>query len=191
MRAPTPTAAAELAVPVRADLLAQVRQMGHRAERCAARTVERAGERLEALLRHWPEREELLAPQQQRLDDLAERLPRALRQRLDRARAELARDAGALRPQLLNNALARARERLATTWRMAELVHPERPLQRGFARIESGDGRTLTSAAAARAAGRLNIHFADGAVPAFVEGAVEPRRPSRHMKEQPGQPKLL
>jgi exodeoxyribonuclease VII large subunit len=191
MRAPTPTAAAELAVPVRADLLAQVRQMGHRAERCAARTVERAGERLEALLRHWPEREELLAPQQQRLDDLAERLPRALRQRLDRARAELARDAGALRPQLLNNALTRARERLASAWRMAELVHPERPLQRGFARVESGDGRTLTSAAAARAAGRLNILFSDGAVPAFVEGGVETKRTSRHMKEQPGQPKLL
>ncbi len=191
MRAPTPTAAAELAVPVRADLLAQVRQMGLRAERCAARTVERAGERLEALLRHWPEREELLAPQQQRLDDLSERLPRALRQRLDRARAELARDSGALRPQLLNSALARARERLGSVWRMAELVHPERPLKRGFARIESGEGRTLTSAGAARAASRLNIHFSDGAVAAFVEGAVEARRTSRHMKEQPGQPKLL
>ncbi len=192
MRAPTPTAAAELAVPVRADLLAQVRQMGHRAERCASRTVERAGERLEALLRHWPEREDLLAPQQQRLDDLAERLPRALRQRLDRARAELARDSGALRPQLLNNALVRARERLASAWRMAELVHPERPLQRGFARIESRDGRTLTGSAAARSAGQLNIVFADGAIPALVEGAaVETRRRSGHMKEQPGQPKLL
>jgi exodeoxyribonuclease VII large subunit len=42
MRAPTPTAAAELAVPVRADLLATIRQLGHRTERCAARTVERA-----------------------------------------------------------------------------------------------------------------------------------------------------
>jgi exodeoxyribonuclease VII large subunit len=75
---------------------------------------------------------------------------------------------------------------------MAELVHPERPLQLGFARIESGDGKTLTTSAAARAAGRLNILFADGAVPALVEGAVvEPRRRSGHMKQQSGQPKLL
>jgi exodeoxyribonuclease VII large subunit len=191
VRAPTPTAAAELAVPVRSDLLAAVRELGHRAERCAARTVERSGERLEALLRHWPEREELLAPQQQRLDDLAERLPRALRQRLDRARAELARDAGALRPQLLANRLTRSRERLASLWRMAELVHPERPLARGFARIETRDGRTLTTADAARAAARLNIVFADGPVPALVEGKVEPPRRRSHMSSQTGQPKLL
>ena len=191
VRAPTPTAAAELAVPVRSDLLAAVRELGHRAERCAARTVERSGERLEALLRHWPERAELLAPQQQRLDDLAERLPRALRQRLDRARAELARDAGALRPQLLANRLTRSRERLASLWRMAELVHPERPLARGFARIETRDGRTLTTADAARAAARLNIVFADGPVPALVEGKVEPPRRRSHMSSQTGQPKLL
>ena len=191
VRAPTPTAAAELAVPVRSDLLAAVRELGHRSERCAARTVERSGERLEALLRHWPEREELLAPQQQRLDDLAERLPRALRQRLDRARAELARDAGALRPQLLANRLTRSRERLASLWRMAELVHPERPLARGFARIETRDGRTLTTADAARAAARLNIVFADGPVPALVEGKVEPPRRRSHMSSQTGQPKLL
>ena len=45
-RAPTPTAAAELAVPVRAELMAQVQSLGARAERCARRTHERLGERL-------------------------------------------------------------------------------------------------------------------------------------------------
>ncbi len=101
VRAPTPTAAAEIAVPVRAELLAQVRELGARAERCARRTAERAGEQLAALLRHWPEREALLAPQRQRLDELAERLPRALAGRLDRARGDLGRAGGALRPALL------------------------------------------------------------------------------------------
>src|SRR5690606_18802171 len=62
MRAPTPTAAAELAVPVRAELAALVRELGARAERMARRTAERGGEQLQALLRHWPAREELLAP---------------------------------------------------------------------------------------------------------------------------------
>jgi exodeoxyribonuclease VII large subunit len=89
MRAPTPTAAAEIAVPVRAELLAQLRQSGLRMERCARRAGERAAECLEQALRRWPEREALLAPQQQRLDELAERLPRALSARLGHARADL------------------------------------------------------------------------------------------------------
>lgn len=189
VRAPTPTAAAELAVPVRGELLAQVRQMGLRAERCASRTAERAGERLEALLRHWPEREDLLAPQQQRLDDFAERLPRALGGRLDRARAELGRAGGALRPGLLTQRLERARERLASFARMRELVNPDRPLQLGFARVEDKDGQTLTSAAAARAAGRLSLVFADGPLPASVDGALERAAPKRHIAAKADAPK--
>ncbi len=186
VRAPTPTAAAELAVPVRADLLATIRQFAHRAERCAARTVERAGERFEALLRHWPEREELLAPQQQRLDDLADRLPRALRGRLDRAQAELGRAGGALERKL-----ERASERLASLARMRELVNPDRPLSRGFARVEDRTGHTLTNAASARRALSLTLHFADGAVAATVDGALERPAPKRHIPPKPEQPKLL
>jgi len=191
MRAPTPTAAAELAVPVRAELLAQIRQYGHRAERCASRTAERCGERFEALLRHWPAREELLAPQQQRLDDLADRLPRGLRGRLDRARAELGRAGGALRPGLLTQRIERGRERLAGLARMAELVHPERPLKRGFARVEDRTGHTLTDAAAARRALSLTLHFADGEVAATVDGTLERPPARRHIPARPEQPKLL
>ncbi len=191
VRAPTPTAAAEIAVPVRADLLATIRQLGHRTERCAARTVERSGERLEALLRHWPEREDLLAPQQQRLDDLADRLPRALRGRLDRARAELGRAGGALRPSLLERKLERASERLASLARMRELVNPDRPLSRGFARVEDRTGHTLTNAASARRALSLTLHFADGEVAATVDGALERPAPKRHIPPKSEQPKLL
>jgi exodeoxyribonuclease VII large subunit len=176
---------------VGAELIAQIRQLGHRAERCASRTAERAGERFEALLRHWPEREELLAPQQQRLDDLAERLPRALRSRLDRARGELGHASGALRLTLLERKIERGRERLASLARMAELVHPERPLKRGFARVEDRTGHTLTSAAAARRALSLNLVFADGAVHATVAAPVERPAQKRHIAPKQEQPKLL
>jgi len=191
MRAPTPTAAAEMAVPVRADLLTAVRELGARAERCARRNLERSGEQLQALLRHWPARDALLAPQQQRLDELAERLPRALRSRLDRARGELGHAAGALRPGLLVAAHARARERLDALWRVGQLAHPNRPLERGYARIEDRDGHTLISAAAAREAKLLRLNFRDGAVDAAVAGAVE--RPGRaaYLKAKADQPKLL
>ncbi|MEA3009769.1 MAG: exodeoxyribonuclease large subunit [Sphingomonadales bacterium] len=196
VRAPTPTAAAEMAVPVRGDLLGQLRELGHRIERCSRRALERAGEQLEASLRRWPEREALLAPQRQRLDDLADRLPRGLRTELSHARAALNQAAGALRPGLLNATHARAKERLEALWRVAQLAHPNRPLDRGYARIEDGAGKTLISAAAARAAGRLRLIFGDGDVAASVEGqarATPVERPRRASYGKPTveQPKLL
>src|SRR3954469_21952452 len=181
VRAPTPTAAAEMAVPVRGDLLGQLRELGFRVERCVRRALERAGEQLEASLRRWPEREALLAPQRQRLDDLADRLPRALRTELSHARAALGQTAGALRPGLLDGAYRRARERLDGLWRVAQLAHPNRPLERGYARVEDRNGKTLMSAAAAKAAGRLKLIFGDGDLDATaggVAGVERPRRPS-------------
>jgi len=176
-------------VPVRSDLLGQVRELGARGERCARRTVERGGEQLQACLRHWPRREELLAPQQQRLDELAERLPRALRGRLDRARGELGHAAGALRPGLLVAAHRRARERLEALWRIAGLAHPDRPLRHGYARVEDRAGHTLISAVAARQAASLRLHFHDGPVDAAVDGSAPPRRRASAAKVE--QPKLL
>jgi exodeoxyribonuclease VII large subunit len=188
MRAPTPTAAAELAVPVRSELLAQIRELGARAERCARRLLERAVEGLQAALRRWPARESLLSPQQQRFDELVERLPRALRGRLDRARGELGHAGGALRPGLLTSIHARARERLDALWRIAELAHPNRPLARGYARVEDRGGRTLISAQAAQQARLLRLVFGDGSVDASVaDGGTSLRRAS----VKPEQPKLL
>jgi len=188
-RAPTPTAAAELAVPVRAELLAQVQGLGGRAERCARRTRERLGERLDALLRHWPDRESLLGPQRQRLDELGERLPRGLRGRLDRARGELGHAAGALRPGLLGQAQARAKERLAALWRIAEAAHPEKPLARGYALVRDRAGHVLTSAAAARSARLIDLKFHDGDVEAATAGDAPTRRSP--LPGKPDQPKLL
>ncbi|HEX8640285.1 MAG TPA: exodeoxyribonuclease VII large subunit [Allosphingosinicella sp.] len=190
VRAPTPTAAAELAVPVRSELLALVRELGARAERCARRAHERSGEQLHACLRHWPEREALLAPQQQRLDELAERLPRALRGRIDRARGELGHAAGALRPGLLAAAHRRSRERLEALWRIAELAHPNRPLARGYARVEDRTGQILISAEGAKTARLIRLVFHDGAVEAATgDSPAPPRRPPAAAKVE--QPKLL
>jgi exodeoxyribonuclease VII large subunit len=193
VRAPTPTAAAEIAVPVRADLVGQLRELGHRIERCARRAAERSAEQLEVVLRRWPERDALLAPQRQRLDELGERLPRALRTELSHARAALAQTAGGLRPGLLAGAHRRASERLAALWRIAELAHPNKPLERGYARVEDRDGRTLISAAAARAAQRLRLVFGDGDVEAIVGGAPARKAAPRGTFSPPAseQPKLL
>jgi exodeoxyribonuclease VII large subunit len=179
-------------VPVRADLLGQLRELGFRTERCARRHVERAVEQLENSLRRWPAPENLHAPQRQRLDDLAERLPRALRTELSHARAELSRAGGALRPGLLAGAHRRARERLDALWRVAQLAHPNKPLERGYARVEDKAGRTLSSAAAAKAAARLRLIFRDGDVEATT-GVSPVERPRRgaYLGGTGEQPKLL
>lgn len=192
VRAPTPTAAAEIAVPVRADLLGQLRELGFRIERCARRHLERGAEQLDNSLRRWPAPENLLAPQRQRLDDMAERLPRALRTELSHARAELSRATGALRPGLLDGSWRRAKERLEALWRVAQLAHPNKPLERGYARVEDRAGKTLVSATAAKAAGRLRLIFRDGDVEATT-GAPPVERPRRgaYVGGAGEQPKLL
>jgi len=208
VRAPTPTAAAEIAVPVRADLLAQVAELGLRAGRCARRYHERGGERLAATARRLPSLERLLQPQRQRLDDIGDRLPRALARRLAEARGELADAAGALRPRLLAERVERGRERLASLrlrpelvsariadererldrlWRLAEQLHPDKPLARGYARVERRQGGVVGRAAEARAAGALTLHFADGAVPARVERSGS----GSYVGAKPEQPSLL
>jgi exodeoxyribonuclease VII large subunit len=191
VRAPTPTAAAEMAVPVRAELLATVREFGLRAGRCARRYREHAAERLTAVARHLPPPDRLLASQRQKLDDLGDRLPRGLSARLAHARRDLAEAAGALRPNLLATKVSRGRERLAAVrlrpalintriveardrlgrlWRLAEQLHPDRPLARGYARVETRDGKVIASSTAAKTSGAVTLIFADGRVGARVEG---------------------
>ena len=186
-RAPTPTAAAEMAVPVRAELIAAVDGLGVRGERAARRQLARGQERLGLVARLLPRRDALLGPQRQKLDELGGRLDRALDARTQRARVQIDRAATLLRPQLLVRQLAAARERLERIGRLLEAVNPDSLLQRGYARVSARGGGVVTSAAAARTAGALTLHFGDGTVDAKVErGGAKP-----YAGAQPEQPSLL
>jgi len=190
-RAPTPTAAAEIAVPVRAELFAQLGELAHRAQECLARRAERLRERLELTVSRWPEPRAIFAPVLQRVDELAERLPRSLGARAGHARADMNLVAGRLRRELIDQRIARLSEKLTSLWQVAELVHPERPLSRGFARVTDRDGSTLTSARAAREARLLSLHFSDGAVDAGTTDAPAPKPVERKTRRpytapQPG-----
>lgn len=78
-RAPTPTAAAEIAVPVRLELSAALEAQGARLTRAIAQGVGNRGQRLRDVARALPRAETLLAQPRQRLDLWGERLPSSLR----------------------------------------------------------------------------------------------------------------
>ena len=189
LRAPTPTAAAELAVPVRSELFAQLGELRHRAQHCLSRQIERGRERFALTVCRWPEPSAIFAPIVQRLDEVGERLPRSLGARAGAARADLNLVSGRLRRDLIDQRIARLSEKLSAAWKMAELVHPERPLSKGYVRVTSRDGRTLTRASEAREAQLLTLHFGDGGLDASVDGSrapVEPKRRKPYIQSQPG-----
>ncbi len=100
-RAPTPTAAAERAVPVRAELAAALAMAAARLDRGMARLVAQRRERAAALAARLPQPRALLALPTQRADDLFERLPRGLKASASFWAARAARAGAALRPSLV------------------------------------------------------------------------------------------
>jgi exodeoxyribonuclease VII large subunit len=111
-RAPTPTAAAEMAVPVRAELIAELMSKARRALACWQRAQDHRRTELRAATRALPTGEELLALPRQRLDSTSERLPRALRANAQIHHTQFSRVAGRLAPRLLRIQVERRRERL-------------------------------------------------------------------------------
>ena len=185
LRAATPTAAAEIAVPVRSELFAQLNELQHRAQHCLSRRIERSRERFDLTVCRWPDRQTIFAPMAQRVDELGERLPRSLASRAGHARADLNLVAGRLRRDLIDQRIARLSERLCAAWKMAELAHPERPLSKGYVRVTTRDGRTLTHAADARQATRLALHVGDGSLDASVDGVAAPPRTVERKPRKP------
>jgi exodeoxyribonuclease VII large subunit len=86
-RAPTPTGAAEIAVPVRSELQLQIGELQQRLMRALVRYIRRGSERLDAT--RLPPGDRLLAPKRQRYDAIAERLPLAVRSLVERRRSRL------------------------------------------------------------------------------------------------------
>lgn len=175
LRAPTPTAAAEIAVPVRSDLLQRVGQLGLRMANTVRKRVDLAAERLEAQRRLMPRLSDLAAPHQLRTDDLAERLRQSLRTRVGKAEIAYSGPGMMLHPRLLTRRVEQGQQRLDALTRLASSLHPEAPLKRGFARVTDADGKTIMSRAAAIKAGDVTLRFVDGEVGSVVHGSAPPR----------------
>ena len=108
-RAPTPTAAAEIAVPVRADLLERTHSLDHRLGASLRRQIAERRARIDGLARGLPTARDRLTTAGQRLDDWSERLARGARGRLAAERQAVDR----LRPLRPRQLLALKRQQLA------------------------------------------------------------------------------
>jgi len=112
-RAPTPTAAAELAVPVRLELLAWVDDQDARMTRSLSNLVSQRRQRLRDLGRALPRADTLLDTPRQRLDVMGDRLPAGLIRGVQHRRIALSERTGSLRPGTVRRAVDNEMRRLA------------------------------------------------------------------------------
>jgi exodeoxyribonuclease VII large subunit len=198
-RAPTPTAAAEIAVPVRLELIADIAAKAMRLSTALARWLNERRTHLSGLARGLPDPASLIGAAVQKLDDRAERLRNGLAQLLRLREQQLKAGAARLRPQLLKTELAQLQRRLhellprlrAAKDRFIERHYGvlesagarllsfyralEQQLERGYA-IVRAKGHIVTAAEQVAPGAALVIEFHDGTVAATAESAGRVRK---------------
>jgi exodeoxyribonuclease VII large subunit len=194
VRAPTPSAAAELVVPDAEEWLNAFVGFGARLQRCMRRRLEEHRERLRWLTGRLGQVSPVarLGAQAQRLDELEQCLVRAMRRRLQEHRERLRWLTGRaaqvtpstrlaqqrLRLQNLNQQLHRAgrhlldsrREKLLPLIRTLNAISPLATLERGYAIVSIQGGEILRDAAHVRPGTIIEARLAQGRVRAKVEG---------------------
>jgi exodeoxyribonuclease VII large subunit len=197
-RAPTPTAAAEIATPVLADLAATLAEHERRMTSSTRRHLDHGRVRFAAAAARLPRLPDLMAIATQRLDIAAGRLSASLGANVAAHRHQLTTAAASLRPHLLQRLteaktralvtpaarldpamrriLADCAARLAGLSKLVASLDPDQVLKRGFARVEHKDGRMARSAGDLARGEGVEIVFHDGRRSAVVDGAAPSRK---------------
>jgi exodeoxyribonuclease VII large subunit len=171
LRAPTPTAAAELAATARSEWLAELDQDEARLRSVAVRRLDLESQRIDMAASRLGRPSARIGGQQLRLSGAAHRLRYAVAGRLQSAQAALPLAQAALAASLANR-LQRSRDGLDRQRMRLDLLDPRLVLQRGYALLTDLDGTAITSAAQTRAGQALRATLADGE----VDLTVAPRR---------------
>ncbi|MDO8605874.1 MAG: exodeoxyribonuclease VII large subunit [Phaeospirillum sp.] len=207
LRAPTPTAAAEKAVPVRAELIAGIAEQGGRLVGAMMRALEDRRRHLDQTFRALPNPRRVIEDCARRLDERAERLDNGLPNLVERRRGDLDRFAtrldhavrtvraaelaglerGRLQLDQAGRRLAAVMPRLVTdranhldtSGKLLESFSYRKVLERGYAVIRDEQGHPVISAAAAKPGAALAVEFSDGAVHAVVQGHIAPAKPRK------------
>ncbi len=191
-RAPTPTAAAERAVPVRSELAAQLSDLASRNARGASRAMIERRNRLTAAARGLPRPDDILALARQRLDGASGRLMLGLKASVETRRTRFADVRGrvSVRPILVQigqhrrdlerhgasarrgiaRFLADSDKRLGSAAKLLGSLSYQSVLARGYAVVRGPDDRPVTSASAALPGMSVGLEFADGRAAAHIDG---------------------
>lgn len=205
-RSPTPSAAAEKAVPVRDDLIYTVRDLDARHEKAIRRRLNELKERVQGLARGLPKPAELLALSMQRFDEFSDRLPRALKVGVERQAARLDGIGRMLRHEtilsevkrshdqvnILGERMTRAIENKITQKhgefdspaRLLESLSYHKVLDRGFAVIRDGKGQAISDGKKIANGASLGIEFRDGIVDAVRTGKPKAKKKKQEKPEQ-------
>ncbi|MEM7069173.1 MAG: exodeoxyribonuclease VII large subunit [Pseudomonadota bacterium] len=192
IRAPTPTGAAELAVPVKADLDATVASFKARLKSALSRQLDQARSSLLAATRGLATPDNLLALPRRRLDEASNRLgvgldlsTRAKRNAYDRIASRLshrglentiARNTDRLSllsqrgASAFSNRLERTKTRVEQASRMLDSLSYKGVLARGYAVVRNEKGKPVNSAAAIKAGAAFDVEFKDGNMAAIAAG---------------------
>ena len=161
LRAPTPTAAAELAAPPREDCLRALRQLAHRLRQRVDFRLDGEAQRLDRAALRLSRPADALHAQHRRLALLAQRHAGLPATRLMAERARLERLAQRLTDARRQRQIETARRLELLGARLAAL-DPQRVLARGYALLEDEQGRPLVGVGALRPGRRLQARLADG-----------------------------
>jgi exodeoxyribonuclease VII large subunit len=189
-RAPTPTAAAQAAVPERLELLQRLQLLQHRMQRATLRHVEKAMQQLDYLQRRLVHPAQRAQQQMQHLAQLQQRLQSAMshgiqqhnwrwqtmRQKLQAAQpdmrllatrqVELARR---LKEQM-QHTLQRFDQRLIAVQQHLQLLDPQQILARGYSMVCDESGTVIVDGAALTVGAQLQVTFAQGWAQVEVKG---------------------
>jgi exodeoxyribonuclease VII large subunit len=204
LRAPTPTGAAEMAVPVRAELLLKIRDQDGRMLAAMQRLLTERRTRLDGLGRGLGDPRRRLEELGQRLDDWSERLPKALLGLARHQAGQLAQITARLGPALKMRRAAelarlerdqlrvtQAAARLDAAWprllaerqsclaqnsALLDSYSYEQVLKRGFALVRDKAGHAVTSAAQAKPGDHWSVLFADQQSVAVTVDGSPPRK---------------
>jgi exodeoxyribonuclease VII large subunit len=212
-RAPTPSAAAEIATPVLAELVAALADHERRLTRCAASAIDHRRSRLAAIAGGLPRPVDLLAIADQRLDFASAKLGAALAANVAAHRHELTQTASPLKASLLDGSIrVKARHLAGLAGRLAPAMHrrleqaelavrnleklrlshdPHRLLARGYARVSRPDGRFVGSAAELEAGDAVRLQFHDATRQATIGGAGRADTRPRPVRGDAGQGDLF
>lgn len=212
-RSPTPSAAAERAVPVRDDLVYTVKDLDIRLQKTIRRFLKERSQKIDGLARGLPKPSELLSLSNQRFDDLSDRLPRALRVNVERRAIRLDGIKRMLRPEMIVADVKRGQEKTnlaaerlnraidnnisqktndyENASRLLQSLSYHNVLERGFAVIRDEQGKAFSDGKNIKKGAYLGVEFRDGVVHVMATGGKPHKKTIKKKKDVSEQGQLL